>query len=351
MELKILEERDGQLKNHWYVACLSKEVSTKPIERTIYDTPLVLFRDKKNKVSTLLNRCAHRAALLSEGEIRNGRLACPYHGWEYNSEGYVEKIPSEDPSMPLNRKLCQKAFHTLEQDGVIWIYLGQDTPTTSPWSFPNYQDKNWEHYFMITDFPNEVTNLAENFMDVPHTVYVHRGWFRDEKVDRKEVAATVKTRDGRVLVTYHQQKDEFSLGARLLLNPKGFPMSHTDEFIFPNVTCVRYDFGPNGFIINSQCTPISKMKSRVYTYIAYRIPRLKKILKPAFKFYTRKVIEQDVVIMDNQGRSLKNDPRVNYRSTECDEVHLAIERLRHLGINDTQKVYEIDYEKRISFWI
>ncbi len=36
---------------------------------------------------------------------------------------------------------------------------------------------------MITDFPNEVTNLAENFMDVPHTVYVHRGWFRDEKVD------------------------------------------------------------------------------------------------------------------------------------------------------------------------
>jgi phenylpropionate dioxygenase-like ring-hydroxylating dioxygenase large terminal subunit len=351
MELKSLSERDGKIKNHWYVACLSKELLSSPLERLIYDTPIVLFRDSQNNPGALLNRCVHRAALLSEGEIRKGRLACPYHGWEYNTEGRVEKIPSEDPLRPISKSLCQKSFPCLEQDGVIWVYMGEENPLSSPWRFPHALDSDWEHYFMITDFPNEVTNLAENFMDVPHTVYVHRGWFRDENNLRKSVPATVKTQAGRVLVTYHQEKDEFSLGARLLLNPQGAPMVHTDEFIFPNITCVRYNFGKNGFIINSQCTPVTHMNSRVYTYIAYRIPRFKKILKPVFGFYTRKVIEQDVVIMDNQARSLKHDPRPTFRSTDCDEVHVQIERLRNWGTTGDQKVYEFEIEKRINFWI
>lgn len=352
MGLESLKERDGKILNHWFIACLSQEMRTHaPIERIIYDTPIVLFRNSLNQVTALFNRCAHRAALLSEGEVKNGRLICPYHGWEYNQDGIVEKIPSEDPKKPPKKNLCQKNYPTLEKDGVVWVYIGDDSPLSTPWDFPYAKDPEWEHYFMITDFSNEVTNLVENFMDVPHTVFVHRGWFRDENAQRKPVPASVKTSDGRVLVTYHQEKDEFSLIAKLLLNPQSDTMKHTDEFIFPNLTCVRYDFGKNGFIINSQCTPISTMKSRVYTYIAYRIPYFKKILKPIFRFYTRKVIEQDVEIMDNQSRSLQNSPPPIYHSTECDEVHVSIERLRNWGIRGDKKVYEFENEKRIFFWI
>jgi phenylpropionate dioxygenase-like ring-hydroxylating dioxygenase large terminal subunit len=351
MEVSKLSERDGALKNHWYIACLGNELAQRPLRRVLYDLPLVLFRDEKNKARALLDRCVHRAAILSEGEVRQGRLACPYHGWEYDGEGKVQRIPSEDPSAPLNRSLCQKTFPTLEQDGVIWVWMGEGEPRTSPWRFPHCGEKGWEHYFMITDFPNEVTNLAENFMDVPHTVYVHRGWFRDETAERKPVPATVKTSNGRVLVTYHQEKDEFSWGAKLLLNPQGSPMVHTDEYIFPNITCVKYEFHPNGFVINSQCSPVSTLESRVYTYIAYRIPYFKKLLKPVFQFYTRQVIEQDVVIMDNQGRSLRFDPRHSFRSTECDEVHVAIERLRNWGVKADPRVYEFSDEKEIKFWL
>jgi phenylpropionate dioxygenase-like ring-hydroxylating dioxygenase large terminal subunit len=353
MELKTLLERDGKLRENWYIACLADELRDRPLRRELYDMPLVLFRDGNQAAGALLDRCAHRAAILSEGEVRNGRLACPYHGWEYNREGKVERIPSEDPQKPIARHLCQQSFPCLEQDGVIWVWMGEAPPTAEqrPWRFPHHADPEWEHYFMITDFPNEVTNLAENFMDVPHTVYVHRGWFRDEAAERKPIPATVSTQAGRVLVTYHQEKDEFSLGARLLLNPHGAPMQHTDEYIFPNITCVRYSFNPNGFIINSQVSPVSTMNSRVYTYIAYRIPRLRKVLKPVFRFYTRQVIEQDVVIMDNQSRSFRFDPRQNFRSTECDEVHVAIERLRHWGVSADPRVFEFNEEKRIHFWI
>lgn len=204
---------------------------------------------------------------------------------------------------------------------------------------------------MITDFNNEVTNLVENYMDVPHTVFVHRGWFRDEKAKRKSIPTTVETKNARVLVTYNQTKDELSLGAKLLINPYSKEMSHTDEFIYPNITRVDYWFGENGFIINSQCTPVTTMQSRVYTYIAYKIPRFRKLLKPIFQFYTRQVIEQDVQIMQNQADSLAFDPSLNFKSTECDEVHISIERLRHFGKTNNPLLQTFEAKKEIMFWL
>ena len=71
-------------------------------------------------------------------------------------------------------------------------------------------------------------------------------------------------------------------------------MSHTDRFILPNITKVDYDFGSsNSFIIISQITPVSTLHCRVYTAIIYRVGILTKPLEPFFRFYTRRVIEQE----------------------------------------------------------
>ena len=351
--MQSLRERDQSLINHWYIACLSHEIKKgQVIQRIIYDSPLAVFRNENGKVGCLRDRCLHRLALLSKGEVRGDHLTCMYHGWEYNLQGELQRVPSEDPNRPLKNHYCQQAYQVCEQDGVVWVWMGEaKTDTQPPWRFPFYQDHGWESYFMITDFNNEVTNLVENYMDVPHTVFVHRGWFRDEKSERKCVPTTVETKQGRVLVTYHQKQDELSLGAKLLINPHGSEMSHTDEFIYPNITRVDYWFGENGFIINSQCTPVSTMQSRVYTYIAFKVPRFRKLLKPVFQFYTRQVIEQDVLIMKNQAESLAFDATLNFKSTECDEVHVSIERLRHYGKIDHPLLYSFKAIKEINFWL
>lgn len=349
-----LAQKDGLIKDNWYVACLSSEVGVgKVIQRIVYDQALAIFRTQSGKVSILQDRCLHRMALLSLGEVRGEHLTCMYHGWEYNREGQVQRIPSEDPESKDQGRYCQTKIYSCEQEGAIWVWMGSGEPTTStpPWRFPERNNPEWESYFMITDFPNEVTNLAENFMDVPHTVFVHRGWFRDEQKERKKIPTTVEVAKSRVLVTYHQEKDEFSWGARMLLNPKGAPMKHTDEFIYPNITRVDYWFGDNGFIINSQGTPVSNMNTRVYTYIAYKIPLFKKILKPVFGYYTRQVIEQDVVIMQNQARCLKLHQKPQFHSTECDELHVQIERLRFYGKTGHPLLHTYESKKEIYFWI
>jgi phenylpropionate dioxygenase-like ring-hydroxylating dioxygenase large terminal subunit len=287
---------------------------------------------------------------LSKGEVVQGDLMCPYHGWRFNGAGEVTDVPSEGPSYSKGKR-CQESFKTLERDGVIWVWMGEKNKEggVDPWHFPHYNGKGWIHYYMITDFNNEVTNLAENFMDVPHTVWVHKGWFRNKSL--MKVPITVESKNGGVLVNYHQEKDEIGVLIRPLINPKNDPMIHTDHYIFPNVTCVDYSFGENyKYVINSQMTPVSSMKSRVYTYIAYHIPFIGPFIRPFIQFYTRQVIEQDVWIMDVQRPNLDPDIPSRFQSTPADEPHLQIERMRQAGIKG-EDVYNLEKKVETTIWI
>ena len=133
-------------------------------------------------------------------------------------------------------------FDTLEQDGLVFVFMGGDASRARRPAFrvPYWGQPEWTVYFMVTRFPNGVTNLAENFMDVPHTVFVHRGWFRNPA--RKRVPATVKRSEGSVLVTYKQEQDTVT-GLGRIFNPSGLPMVHTDHDSIPNITRVDYMWG------------------------------------------------------------------------------------------------------------
>lgn len=349
--IKSLKERDGNLINNWYIACTSKELSKKPISRIIYDTKIVLFRDKSNTASCLIDRCPHRGTPLSKGFCTNSNLQCSYHGWQFDKEGVVKNIPSEG-SEETKTKRKIKHYPTHEKDGVIWVWFGEEgkEDISKIWDFPHRHDKSWNSYYMVTEFNNEVTNLAENFVDVPHTVWVHKGWFRNRSF--QHVPAKVTTENGVVNVDYDQPNDDIGVLIKPFLNPKNEPMIHTDKFIFPNITRVDYSFGSHfKYVINSQCTPVSTFKSRVYTYIGYKVPFGGSLIKPFLNFYTRQVIEQDVVIMDHQKENLINEEKPRFQSTIADEPHIQIEFLRELGIKGSDKVLEHKKEKDISFYI
>ncbi len=48
---------------------------------------LVLFRDKKGNVGLFNDRCSHRGASLCYGRVEERGIACPYHGWLYDTKG------------------------------------------------------------------------------------------------------------------------------------------------------------------------------------------------------------------------------------------------------------------------
>lgn len=377
LEAEAALDRCGALKDYWYVACLSSELRRdRPLAREVLGVPLVVFRDERGAARALRDRCLHRHARLSAGEVIGGRLCCPYHGWAYDGEGRCVEVPSLGPAQRgqvldeeghrregLHLAPCDvgrvETFPTCEQDGLVYVLMGGDPSRARrpPFRVPRLGEPGWTTYFMVTWFPNGVTNLVENFMDVPHTVFVHRGWFRNKA--QKRVPATVERRStGEVLVTYHQQEDVVS-GLGRLFNPTGEPMVHTDHFFAPNVTRVDYGFGPrSGFVINSQCTPVGPTSTWVYTAISYRLPwdlpraLVARALRPLVRWYTTQVIRQDVEIMGVQRDGLLRDGRpIDFRSTEADLLHADIEAIRGWLLAGAHGPPPGDATRDIVFWI
>jgi phenylpropionate dioxygenase-like ring-hydroxylating dioxygenase large terminal subunit len=349
---KRMYETSGLLVNSWYAAGLSASFKAdKPQRVEIFEIPLVIWRDADGKVSALLDKCNHRNAPLSEGRIIDKCVVCPYHGWSYNSDGQCVEIPSEGPNpVRIPNKKVEK-FPTIEENGLIWVWMGRDkVPDKKPYPMPQKSGEGWSHYYMVTDFDNNVTDLVENFMDVPHTVFVHKGWFRDRKQIRIE--AKVERTEDSVLVTYDQSNDSIGF-SNWLINPKKLPMKHTDNFYMPNNTQVDYIFGDfeRGFIITSTCTPIKPFKTRVYTLITYKFGWLNPIARIGLNAYTRKVINQDVWIMKIHGENIQHLGETDYKSTQCDTMHLYIESLRYWAEANGEKPKPKPMIKNIEFWV
>lgn len=343
----------GLLKNYWYVAAQARNLKIDvPICSMILEVPIVLWRNKDLSVVAMLDRCSHRNAPLSKGQIIDGCIKCPYHGWTYNSKGDCIHIPSEGPHKERIPNKGVEKFPVQEKYGLIWVWMGRDvTPDKEPFPMPTQEGKpGWKNYYMLTHFKNNVTDLVENFMDVPHTIFVHQGWFRDKK--QLKVPMVVERTDDSVLVTYEQKND--SIGAfNALVNPKKLPMVHTDKFYMPNVTRVDYIFGEEerGFIITSTCTPVRPFETIVYTLISYKFGWMNPLAKFWMPWYTRKVIEQDVWIMELHGENIKQFKTTEYKSTQADTLHLYIESLRNWAENGGNKPKPAQIKKEAEFWI
>ena len=234
-------DRCGLLKDAWYAAALSRELSGKrPLARVILEQPIVLWRARDGRAVAMEDRCAHRGAALSKGALFDGKLGCAYHGWVYDAAGRCVAVPSEGGHAPAAE--CRvTSFPVCEQHGLVWVWMGDSAPLRDPFPMPFWNSPGWGTYYMVTSFPNDVTHLVENFMDVPHTTFVHVGWFR--KPSHKRVRVIVERTADSVLVTYDLPDDEIGFTGRIL-NPDGAPTEHTDKLFMPNNTRVDYRFGP-----------------------------------------------------------------------------------------------------------
>jgi hypothetical protein len=55
--------------------------------------------------------------------------------------------------------------------------------------------------------------------------------------------------------------------------------------------------------------------------------------------------------MHNQGKSLRHDDTLNFRSTACDELHVQVERLRFYGKTGNPLLKTFTVKKEANFWI
>ena len=57
---------------------------------------------------------------LSHGFVRGESLACAYHGWHFNCEGYCHYIPAH-PELTPPKTVRPAIYSVAEQGGLIWV--------------------------------------------------------------------------------------------------------------------------------------------------------------------------------------------------------------------------------------
>ncbi len=161
------------LRNQWYVVLESREVGRDPLGCVRMGERLVFWRTASGLVVCQLDRCAHRGASLAKGKVlSHDRIQCPFHGLEYDEGGQCTCIPANGRAEPVGKQFKVKTYPTYEAQGFIWIFWGNDDPTTVPRFFDDI-GQELSYSTVIDPWDNHYSRVIENQLDMAHLPFVH----------------------------------------------------------------------------------------------------------------------------------------------------------------------------------
>jgi phenylpropionate dioxygenase-like ring-hydroxylating dioxygenase large terminal subunit len=162
----------NEIRDQWYVAAASSQVGSGPRAVRVLGLELALFRDPGGQVRALLDRCPHRGVRLSLGRMTEGALACAYHGWRFDGSGACVHIPSLVHGQRIAQGCAVPSFRTLEQDGYVWIWVGDADPgSTLPPRIPGFAQTRWVQGSV--EMQCDALKMIENNVDWCHPYFAH----------------------------------------------------------------------------------------------------------------------------------------------------------------------------------
>ena len=183
------------LRNSWYVMAWARELSDKPLARTILEENIVLFRTASGKIAALEDRCPHRHLPLSMGQIRGEALQCGYHGLSFNTNGKCIAVPSQKLIPP---NACTKSYRIAERHGWIWIWMGE-TEKADEAQIPDFS-KLTDPAYAATGKTNHVKAsyrlLTDNLLDLSHVGFVHTTTIGNAPMGEKGMLKSERTENG-----------------------------------------------------------------------------------------------------------------------------------------------------------
>ncbi|HEX7095947.1 MAG TPA: aromatic ring-hydroxylating dioxygenase subunit alpha [Acidimicrobiales bacterium] len=164
------------LRPYWYAVARSTDVTPGPVPVVLLGERLVVWRGEGGTLSAAPDRCPHREAPLSLGEVDEGCLVCPYHGWTFAAGGRCVRVPSSEPTAPVPPKAHLPVVHVTERYGLVWICLGD--PVAGIPEIPQENDPTFRRINNPVEvWATSATRMTDNFVDITHFPWVHTGTF------------------------------------------------------------------------------------------------------------------------------------------------------------------------------
>ncbi|MBL8642743.1 MAG: Rieske 2Fe-2S domain-containing protein [Rhodospirillaceae bacterium] len=169
------------LINNWYVAARAHEVGSTPFKSRMLGLDFVLFRDSTGKAHCMSDMCCHRGGALHRGQINSDHIACPYHGWEFNTGGACTKIPAMGDGITIPKRARIDSYPVEERMGLVWVFLGdmaeEERPKIPDWYEPFLNSPDWRvitYDYLYSDV--NWVRLGENSTDTAHPAFVHKAF-------------------------------------------------------------------------------------------------------------------------------------------------------------------------------
>ncbi len=174
-EIRNLTNIDPALRAGWHPVARSEEVGSRPVAVRLLGEDWAVVRFGADAVTAFVDRCPHRMAPLSAGQVVERELQCGYHGWRFSPEGACTGIPAlgAGGTLPPRARLVKAA--TAEHEGLVWV---APDPPVSP--LPRWPELSLVDHVGIglAHLPSlrvaaAAGLLCDNFLDEAHFPFVH----------------------------------------------------------------------------------------------------------------------------------------------------------------------------------
>ncbi len=262
---EVVEWSEADALDGWYVVARTHELSAKkPVRRWVNGMPIALYLEQ-GEVRALVDRCPHRGAPLSQGRIRDGRIECPYHGWQFNGAGELCAMPCLTDAPP---KVSAKTLKVSVKRGLVFVGIGETSE--GPYLNEGFSEVSfWRAVKGRVTAP--LPDALENFLDPTHTIFVHHQLVRSVKNNNRTTVEVTTNEDG-LVASYFGEGQAGGVVSKIM-NEKDRALS-IGRFVAPNVAEVEFH-GPKcvNFVMTGYMTPTRDGQVEGYGLVGLPGPR------------------------------------------------------------------------------
>lgn len=287
------------LRNYFYPICYTSDLTDAPRHFRIFGEDYVAFRDESGKAAAIADRCPHRGGRLSQGWVKNGCVACPYHGWEFGSDGKCRVIPSQDPSIPIPSKAKVDAVQVRERHELVWVCVGEPVGDV-----PFFEELEQDGYTLIHEMMEvwhaSAPRIVDNALDVSHVAWVHRNSIGSNANNQLEMGEVERTgHNVKFSVTLIAQVNDMMTNVNGVTGDVTRRTTHA-ELVEPLVFRGRLEYEQNGLVhvLYKTCTPIDDENTLFCQFIA-RSDNPSPDKWPAITAIDRLVQSEDKALLEN----------------------------------------------------
>ncbi len=317
------------IKNYWYLICPASEIKNQIITKTLHGQKIIIFRNKEGNLAALEDRCCHRNVRLSLGYLREGRVVCGYHGWEYDNQGNCVLIPSQLPENKIPPAAKIKSYPVQEFNRWVWIFIGDPAKADQikPLDIPEMNQ--WDFTYKSYVFKADLESTAESLVDPYHIAFAHRNSIRSFMGQIEEFPADFDIQFHEDGIEGHYNRANRGTFAEKLYFGRDKNLDTYYRFYFPNMSRLQINFKNRTLLILEHVIQVDNdhvemMQITLWKNIFSRFPAFGRFFMAR---KSAKIVGEDIELLASQlnlKRSYGDElPEV---SVKGDEVSLAFRK-------------------------